>query len=284
MKFLLLLTLLISSPPLFGQTNVPAADTNAVMTPPPIPEEARKHFVMGTALFKDAKTPDDYSQVIGEFKQAATLAPQWPDPRYDLAVAEEAAGDFSSAEADLKIYQKFKLSAEDARAAQDKIYVLEAKQQKQYAADRANALEVARQKKAAADAADAKAAAKEKVHQDMLQFIQRLQGTWSFSSYTSFYARLGIGSPNWSGQVSITVNNNKILIVFGNDKEVSYEGTLTGDDLASIKWVELFHNPPLAVNPITATVDPSGSRIYFKFSSFVQTGNNDDYQETTFTR
>ena len=83
---------------------------------------------MGTTLFKDAKTLDDYSQVVSEFKQAADLAPQWPEARYNLALAKEAAGDYSGAEADLKAYQQFKLSADEARTVQDKIYALEAKQ------------------------------------------------------------------------------------------------------------------------------------------------------------
>jgi len=113
-------TLVISS--LVAQTNATA--------PTPIPEEARRHFVMGTTLFKDAKTPDDYAQVESQFKQAVDLAPQWPDARYNLALSKEAAGDYSGAMADLKLYQQFKLSDTEARTVQDKIYVIEAKQQK----------------------------------------------------------------------------------------------------------------------------------------------------------
>src|SRR6266404_6705954 len=56
------------APQLFAQTNG--------STSPVIPEEARRHFVMGTTLFKDAKTADDFAQVVSEFKQAADLAPQ----------------------------------------------------------------------------------------------------------------------------------------------------------------------------------------------------------------
>jgi len=112
--------LTLVSPFLFGQTNA---------TPqPPIPEEARKHFVMGTTLFKDAKTPDDFVQVESQFKQAVDLAPQWPDARYNLALSKEAAGDYSGAMADLKLYEQFKLSDTEARTVQDKIYVIEAKQ------------------------------------------------------------------------------------------------------------------------------------------------------------
>ena len=116
---------LLVAPPLFG---LAAADSiSAATTSPRIPEEARKHFVMGMTLFKDAKTPDDYSQVENEFKQAAELAPQWPDPVYNLALTKEATGDYSGAMADLKLYLLFKLSEDEARAVQDKIYALEAK-------------------------------------------------------------------------------------------------------------------------------------------------------------
>ena len=97
---------------------------------PVIPEEARKHFVRGAALFKEAKTPDDFSQVIDEFRQAAQLAPWWAEAQYNQALACEAAGKYTGAIENLKLYQLFKLPDTEARAVQDKIYVLEAKQEK----------------------------------------------------------------------------------------------------------------------------------------------------------
>src|SRR5579864_8361328 len=111
MKKLLLLTLLslcIVPLPLFSQAKPTADKANVASTQPPIPEEARKHFVMGTTLFKEAKTADDFARVVTEFKQATDLSPQWADARYNLALAKEAAGDYSGATADLKIYQQFK--------------------------------------------------------------------------------------------------------------------------------------------------------------------------------
>jgi hypothetical protein len=120
----ILICLSLTAPSAFAQSNGP---TGAMAASPAVPEEARKHFVMGTTLFKDAKTADDFVQVEGEFKQAADLAPQWPDPRYNLALAKEAAGDYSGAMADLKLYQQFKLSDSEARTVLDKIYALEAK-------------------------------------------------------------------------------------------------------------------------------------------------------------
>jgi hypothetical protein len=157
---LICLSLLLFATSLVAQTNVSA------QTPPAIPEEARKHFVMGTTLFKDAKTADDFAAVESEFKQAADLAPQWPDARYNLALAKEAAGDYSGAMADLKLYQKFKLSDSEARTVQDKIYALEAKAgaaAKQHASDGA-----ATAKEAAARAEEAK--------------YGWLQGEWSSES------------------------------------------------------------------------------------------------------
>ena len=94
----------------------------------PIPEEARSHFVMGETIFKEAKSPENFSQAAAEFTEATQLAPQWPDARYNLALAKEAAGDYAGAIADLKIYQQFNLPDADARSAQDKIYEIEAKQ------------------------------------------------------------------------------------------------------------------------------------------------------------
>jgi hypothetical protein len=110
-----------------SQTGATADKHSVATTQSPIPEEARKHFVMGTTLFKDAKTADDFVEVESEFKQATDLALQWPEARYSLALAKEAAGDYPGAVADLKFYQKFNLSDSEARTVQDKIYALEAK-------------------------------------------------------------------------------------------------------------------------------------------------------------
>jgi hypothetical protein len=267
---LALICLSLLTPSLFGQTNAPAADTNVVATPPQIPEEARKHFVMGTTLFKDAKTPDDYSQVESEFKRAADLAPQWPDARYNLGLAKEAAGDYVGAEADMKLYLQFKLPDDEARTVQDKIYMLEAKQEeaaKKQAADQQAVIDNAQ--------AASQAAAKQAAHQEMEQFLQKLQGNWTCSAYNPMYISEG-RSPNIGPtQVTITVTDDKIKIAYVGNTDPAYEGTVTGDDLASIRWVTFVINPPVA--PIAVNVDKSGSRIYFKWPY-------NPYFETTFTR
>jgi hypothetical protein len=96
----------------------------------PIPTEARRHFVMGATLAKDAKTPDDFIQVSDEFSQAVRLAPWWPEALYNLALARGAAGYYAQGIADLKYYQLFKLSDAEAQAAQEKSWAFEAKQAK----------------------------------------------------------------------------------------------------------------------------------------------------------
>jgi hypothetical protein len=114
---------ILVTPSLVAQTHV--------ATPTPIPEEARKHFVMGETMFKEAKNTGAFTQAANEFTEAARLAPQWPEARYNLALAKEAAGDYSGAMTDLKLYQQFKLTDAEARTVQDKIYTIEAKQKLQ---------------------------------------------------------------------------------------------------------------------------------------------------------
>ena len=138
---------------------------------PPIPEEAREHFVRGTALFKDVKSPDDYAQVIEEFKEAVRLAPWWPQARYNWALTYGASGIYGPAIDNLRLYLLFKLPEADARVAQDKIYELQARQEKAVKA------------KAEADAAAAAAAEQQRAQEQAQEkekllddVINRLQG------------------------------------------------------------------------------------------------------------
>ena len=123
MKKYLLLTLVgccLFPPSLFSQATSTADKPSVAPTPPPIPEEARKHFVKGNNVFQGCQN-DHFVRVQSEFKQAVDLAPRWPEPRYNLALAKEAAGDYSGAMADLKLYQQFKLSETEARTVQQNL-------------------------------------------------------------------------------------------------------------------------------------------------------------------
>lgn len=77
---------------------------------PPIPEEARENFVMGQTMFKEAKTPEDFKTASVKFLNASRIAPWWPEARYNLALAKEAAGSYDSAIESMKLYKLSLLS------------------------------------------------------------------------------------------------------------------------------------------------------------------------------
>lgn len=99
----------------------------AVYAQSAVPEEARRAFVQGSILAKEAKTPEQQVLAVESFQKAVDLAPKWADAIYNLAVAQELAGRYSDAQATLKRYIQTKPGEKEARDAQDKIYALEAK-------------------------------------------------------------------------------------------------------------------------------------------------------------
>ena len=164
-KTIFTLAFLIFELSLFAQD----AATNAA---PLIPEAAREHFVMGTTLYSNATSVADFKQAADEFQQAADLAPQWSKPRYNLAWAKEAAEDYAGAIADLKRYQQFNLPEAEARAVQDKIYVIKAK------------LAKAEMKKGEAEkVTDAEQSEKDKQEATMNAFVGDWVNSYQVSSY-----------------------------------------------------------------------------------------------------
>jgi len=239
--------LILVTPFLFTQTKASTETKTVAAAPAPIPEEARKHFVMGTTLFKEAKTADDFAQVVSEFKRAADLASQWPDARYNLALAKEAAGDYPGAMADLKLYQKFTLSEEEARKVQDKIYALEAK-----------AGAAARQKEQSA-AEDKKKGA----FQDMVQF---LQGEWNYTGTPHFSSSFpsAISRSPFAGKAYINITDRTIRITTGQSP-LTVKGTITGNDPSAIQWVLHSESESRWPDcPVNVTIDKTGPRIYWR--------------------
>jgi tetratricopeptide (TPR) repeat protein len=97
---------------------------------PAVPEEARRHFIKATTLQNEAKNPDDYDLPIQEYRQALLLAPWWSDAYFNLSTAFELKQQYAEAIQNLKFSILASPEGPDARAAQDKIYALEAKQEK----------------------------------------------------------------------------------------------------------------------------------------------------------
>jgi hypothetical protein len=96
---------------------------------PPIPDEARTHFIRGNTLHKEAKTVEDFLRAKEEFLQAVRLAPWYSDARFNLALECEAVGDYASALINLKLYRLFNLSDAEIRFVKDKIDAITTKQE-----------------------------------------------------------------------------------------------------------------------------------------------------------
>jgi tetratricopeptide (TPR) repeat protein len=92
-----------------------------------VPKEAQRHFHRGLAAVEVAKTPEDYEQAIEEFRKAQALAPDWPDPYYNLAILQEKTGKLKEAVASFKQYLRLAPNAPDAAKIQEQIYKLEYK-------------------------------------------------------------------------------------------------------------------------------------------------------------
>jgi tetratricopeptide (TPR) repeat protein len=92
-----------------------------------VSEEARRHMARGQAAMEMAKSPEDYEAAIREFQEAARLAPDWPDPHYNLGLVQEKSGKFREAIASLNEYLRLAPNAPDAAKVKEQIYKLEYK-------------------------------------------------------------------------------------------------------------------------------------------------------------
>ena len=91
-----------------------------------IPEEARRSFIIGEAVFKHAKTLRPAYEAANAFRTASTLAPWWGEAYWNLAVAQQFIGQYVGAKESLRFYLLTNPGATDRRMAQDRIYAIEA--------------------------------------------------------------------------------------------------------------------------------------------------------------
>jgi hypothetical protein len=168
---------------------------------PPVPEQARKHFVMGTVMFKKAKTPETYFQSASEFTQCIQIAPWLPEAHYDLALVNEASGDYDAAIGELKVYQLFKLSEDDARKVQDKVYAIEAEMQIKLTDDK-NALA----------AAAAEAVAKQKAAQDARETADRMAKEWLGRLDGAKFSYKNVVADDFTNSVLISITRGMAIL------------------------------------------------------------------------
>ena len=163
---------------------------------PAIPEESRRHFVKAVTLQKEASKPSDYELASREYDAALILAPWWPEARFNLSVVEESQSEYARAIANLKLYILTNPTEADARSAQDRIYALEARQEK---AEKDKA-EQERQNSPEAIAARER----EKKEQEQRQFEERINGYRWRGSDPQQGAQPQPGSQPPSGYVPLT--------------------------------------------------------------------------------
>ena len=94
---------------------------------PAIPEEARKHFVEGSAIVKAAKNPAQQALAAQSFTEALKVAPWWGDAYYNLGVAQELAEQYDAAENSFAFYLLSNPIEQERRDVQDRIYALSSK-------------------------------------------------------------------------------------------------------------------------------------------------------------
>jgi tetratricopeptide (TPR) repeat protein len=195
----------------------------AVTLKPAIPEEAREPFVMGATVLKKAEGTGSAAKAVDLFTKAIGVAPWYADAYYNRALAREAAGQYAEAMADLKLYLKFKLSANDRRQAQDKVYAL-----------KANA-ELAAEKKGEQDKVNSAAADAARIVQVKRDVITQIKNAVANRRYNS--AMLSHDRNSGFGGV----NENELygggtMFLFGNYDNYIYFWKFT-DDRAEIKVV-----------------------------------------------
>jgi hypothetical protein len=126
---------------------------------PAIPQEARDYFIRGSTIAKVATDAAGQKLAVDNFEKALRVAPWWGDAWYNLAVAQELAGDLDSATASLRLYIETGVSEKERQDALDRISIIAAK------------TELASRAQATRDAQ-----AKQKAERQAA--IQKLAGTW----------------------------------------------------------------------------------------------------------
>lgn len=102
---------------------------------PAVTEEARRAFVRGNATMSEAKMPEEYARAIQLYTEALLIAPWWSDPYFNLAKAHELRQEYDSAILGLRFFLLAGIVGNDARQAQDQIYVWEEKRDRQAKVD-----------------------------------------------------------------------------------------------------------------------------------------------------
>jgi len=102
----------------------------AMKPAPAIPRDAERFMNRGAAAAKSAKDANDFKDAVVEFEKATLAAPWMANAYYNLGVAQDKAGMYSSAIRSLKLYLVAAPNAPDAKNVEKLIYEIEYRQEK----------------------------------------------------------------------------------------------------------------------------------------------------------
>ena len=92
---------------------------------PELPEEARKFKIQAEDALNDKRLQD----AADRYEDALHVAPWWPEGHFNRALVLSEIGDYSGAVNEMQRYLALVPDAQNARAAQDKVYVWQGKPQ-----------------------------------------------------------------------------------------------------------------------------------------------------------
>ena len=93
-------------------------------------EEAQRHFDRGQAAVEIANKPADLEDAVKEFQKAIDLAPNWPDPHYQLGMVQNKMERFDDAIKNLTRYLELAPQAKDAPQIKQLINKIEYRKEK----------------------------------------------------------------------------------------------------------------------------------------------------------
>ena len=227
------------------------------MNPPPeIPAEAKRHMARGIAAMEDAKTVGDFNDAATEFEKAVDIAPWLANGYRDLAIANDKAGNYDWALADLKWYFQTRPAQADVDGANDLKAKIEYRKEK---AAKEAAQKQAEEAKAKAEA-DADAARAAELAKEQERKRTDFEGEWRDvgGAFVLAIHKKANGSyyGSWAGNAMENIEANGNEMTFDCSTYLAIRGGMTrrdhiqltiNDDGRSLRFRWL--NPNMAAAP-----------------------------------
>ncbi len=100
---------------------------------PSVPKPAERHMMRGQILFREAEDADAFGLAAKEMQSAIEMAPWWSEAYFNLALVQEASGEYGAAARNLGRYLSASPLAEDAEAVREKLLEMELKDERERA-------------------------------------------------------------------------------------------------------------------------------------------------------